>query len=162
MSKLPMTEADLQACVGGKLPEARRAEVEVYLAARPEEAQRIAAYRRQNEELRALFDAVVDAPTPAHLSSQPRHRSLSLQRYAAVAAFAFISGSVGWMMRSAVKSSAVNVAQTPGGAAAVSATGRYRQPAALGRHCPCGLQPRRAPSGGDRRRPGRLVGDLAV
>ena len=114
MSKLPMTEADLQACVDGQLPEARRAEVEVYLAARPEEAERIAAYRRQNEELRALFDPVVNEPIPARLSSQPRHRSLSLQRYAAVAAFAFISGSVGWMLRSAVEPSAVNVVQTPG------------------------------------------------
>ena len=114
MSKLPLTESDLQAWVDGRLPEARRAEVENYLAARPDEAARIAAYRRQNEGLRSLFDPVVDEPVPARLSAPPPRRTVSLQRYAAVAAFAFISGSLGWMLRSAVEPSAINVAQAPG------------------------------------------------
>ena len=114
MSKLSMTEADLQAYVDGQLPEARRIEVESYLAARPDEAARIAAYRRQNEELRALFDPVVDEPIPGRLSSPPRRRTLSLQRYAAVATFAFISGSVGWMLRSSIGPSTTSVAQVSG------------------------------------------------
>lgn len=114
MNKLPMTEADLQAYVDGQLPEARRTEVEAYLAARPEEAARIAAYRRQSEELRALFDPVVDESIPERLSSPPRRRTLSLQRYAAVAAFAFISGSAGWTLRSAFEPPTTNVAQVSG------------------------------------------------
>ena len=113
MTKLPMTEADLQAYIDGRLPEARRAEVEDYLVNRPDEAARIAAYRRQNEGLRALFDPVVDEPVPARLSAQPPRRALPLQRYAAVAAFAFISGSAGWMLRSAVEPAAIEVARTP-------------------------------------------------
>jgi anti-sigma factor RsiW len=66
-AELPVTEAELLAYVDQVLPEARRAEVEAWLSARPEEAERIAAYRRQNEELHALFNPVLDEPVPARL-----------------------------------------------------------------------------------------------
>ena len=44
MNTLPITEADLHAFVDGKLPAARRLEVDAYLAQRPEEAERLRAY----------------------------------------------------------------------------------------------------------------------
>ena len=53
---LPVTEADLLAYADGRLAEARRADIETYLAAHPEDAERVHAWRRQNEALRALFD----------------------------------------------------------------------------------------------------------
>ncbi len=49
MSKLPITEADLHAYVDAQLPDNRRAEVEAFLAAQPEEAERLQAYLAQKE-----------------------------------------------------------------------------------------------------------------
>ena len=54
----PITEADLHAYVDGLLSEARRVEVEAFLAANSQEAERVRAYQKQNEMLRALFDPV--------------------------------------------------------------------------------------------------------
>ena len=73
---LPVTEAELLGYVDGQLPETRRAEVDAWLAARPEDAERIAVYRKQNEELRALFNPVLDEPVPARLIRTRRESSL--------------------------------------------------------------------------------------
>lgn len=97
MSKLPITEADLHAYVDGLLPDARRSEIESYLAARPDEAGRLAAYLRQNEALRKLFDPVLDEPVPSRLSTRPV-RGAWLQRIAACLAIALFSGAAGWQM----------------------------------------------------------------
>ena len=48
MSGLAVTEAELHAHVDGLLPEARRVEVEEYLATHLEDAQRVRAWREQN------------------------------------------------------------------------------------------------------------------
>lgn len=72
---LPLTEADLLAYVDGQLPEARRGEVEAYLAAHSEEAERIAAWRHQNQELRALYDGVLDEPLPERLRAAAEGRA---------------------------------------------------------------------------------------
>lgn len=101
MNKLPVTEADLHAYVDAALPESRRAEVEAYLAARPQEAERIQAYRRQNEELRRLFDPVLDEPAPERLQAQPAvRRSWFSLRYAAVAGWIALGGVIGWQLGS--------------------------------------------------------------
>lgn len=99
MSNLTITEADLHAYVDGALPEARRAEVETYLAARPQEAGRVQAYRRQNEELHRLFDPVLDEPVPERLrvSLTARRRFFPL-RYAAVVAWITLGGVIGWQL----------------------------------------------------------------
>jgi anti-sigma factor RsiW len=55
MSESPVSEADLQAYADGRLAEGRRAAVEAWLAARPEEAERVAAYRRLAHEVRAAY-----------------------------------------------------------------------------------------------------------
>jgi len=124
MSKLPITEADLHAYVDAQLPENRRAEVVDYLAAYPEEAERLQAYRMQKDALRELFDPVLDEVLPAplrQLAEKPpatpqgylSHRPLrlrgtvdpqkrpilerwSLQRIAAGVAIALLGGVAGW------------------------------------------------------------------
>lgn len=99
MKPTPMTEADLHAYVDGLLPEARRVEVENYLAARPEEAARVHSYREQNRALHALFDPVLDEPAPERLRNLAQRRSRPAGRYAAVIAWLFIGGVTGWLLR---------------------------------------------------------------
>src|SRR4029077_19767401 len=48
----PVTEAELQAYADGRLPAERYKAVEAWLATRPEESERIAAYRRLAHEVR--------------------------------------------------------------------------------------------------------------
>jgi anti-sigma factor RsiW len=110
MSNLPITEAELHAWVDATLPEARRAEVQAYLATRPEEAERARAYLAQKQELRALFNPVLDEAVPESLvaltSSPPAAVAggdkaflprWSLQRIAAGFVIALVSGLAGWM-----------------------------------------------------------------
>ena len=98
---LAVMEAELLAYVDGQLPEVRRADVDAWLAARPEEAARIAAYRKQDEELRALFDSVLDEPVPGRL---PRvMRRAARWRLVALAAGSMMVGLAvgalaGWQM----------------------------------------------------------------
>jgi anti-sigma factor RsiW len=93
MSTLPVTEAELHAYVDGGLPEARRSEVELYIERHPDEASRLAAYRTQNEALRALYDPVLDEPVPHRLTRRPP----TLLRYAAVVAWLALGGIIGWV-----------------------------------------------------------------
>lgn len=92
MTTLPITEAELHAYIDGRLPEARSSEVEQYLEHHPDEAARLAAYRAQNEALRALFDPVLDEPVPQRLLRRPP----TLARYAAVVAWMALGGVAGW------------------------------------------------------------------
>lgn len=98
MNTLPVTEADLHAYVDNLLPASRRVEIEAYLASRPDEMQRLNAYRAQNNALRSLFNPVLDEPVPSRLSSAPRQHSWMLQRFAAGLVIAVISGSAGWLL----------------------------------------------------------------
>jgi len=112
MNPLPITEADLQAYVDAALPEARRGEVDDYLAAQPDEAGRVRAYLAQKQALRTLFNPVLDEPLPESLRAlaapQPAaavelpHRPWlprwSLQRVAAGFVIALASGLAGWMV----------------------------------------------------------------
>ena len=95
MNTLPITEADLHAFVDGKLPAARRLEVDAYLAQRPEEAERLRAYTAQNDELRALFNPVLDEAVPERLSAA-RPRQWQWQRLVAGLAIALFSGFPWW------------------------------------------------------------------
>jgi len=65
--ELPITEAELQAYADGRLAASRHAEVDGWLSARPEEAERIAAYQRAGDELRALYAPVLAEPLPEQL-----------------------------------------------------------------------------------------------
>ena len=96
MSGPPVTEADLHAYVDGTLPQPRVAEVEAYLAERPDEAARVTAYREQTQALRREFDRVLDEPLPERFS-RPR-RAGAVRRYAAVAAWLVLGGVIGWQV----------------------------------------------------------------
>ena len=67
--ELPITEVELQAYVDGRLAAARRTEVDAWLSARPEEAERIAAYRGVGEDLRSLYDQVLAESVPEEQST---------------------------------------------------------------------------------------------
>ncbi|HZQ71447.1 MAG TPA: anti-sigma factor [Burkholderiales bacterium] len=96
-----VTESELQAYVDGRLPEPRRAEVEGWLAARPEEAERIAAYRQLNEELHATYDGLLAEPVPPGLGLPPRAvrwRTMALAASWMLAGLA-LGGLAGWQLR---------------------------------------------------------------
>jgi anti-sigma factor RsiW len=97
MNATPVTEADLHAYVDAVSPPARSAEVEAYLAERPEEAARVRSYREQILALRREFDPVLDEPVPERLLPQRRRRTHV--RYAAAAACIVLGGVIGWYLR---------------------------------------------------------------
>ena len=65
--ELQPAESDLQAYADGQLPAAQRAVVEAWLAAHPEESERVESYRRLGQELRAQYDAVLEEAVPGRL-----------------------------------------------------------------------------------------------
>jgi anti-sigma factor RsiW len=102
MNALPITEADLQAYVDGRLPKSRRAEIEGFLGVHPEEAARLAAYRTQGEQLRAAFAPVLDERVPERLAQALRPRRHRLQRAAAALALSALGGVLGWQLHGAL------------------------------------------------------------
>lgn len=95
----PVTEAELQAWVDGRLAQERRADVDLYLAHHPQEAARLRAYRQQNASLRALYSPVLDEAIPRAMLRPrrwPRH-GWPLQRYAASVALMLSGAALGWM-----------------------------------------------------------------
>ena len=120
MTPFPISETDLHAYVDHLLPEARRADVESYLASHPDEAERLQAYQIQNLALKDLFNPVLDealpekllALTSAPVSVAPQGNFLrgavdtkkrpffsrwSLERIAAGLLIAMVSGVSGWL-----------------------------------------------------------------
>jgi len=102
MSSLTISEADLHAYVDDRLPAARRAEIDAYLANNAEEAERLQAYRGQRDALHALFDPLLAEPLPAalrRLAEPPPGSWLpgrSVQRIAAGLLIALLGGAAGW------------------------------------------------------------------
>jgi anti-sigma factor RsiW len=99
VSERPVSEAELQAYADGRLPSARLAAVEAWLAARPDEAERIAAYRRLAQEVRGAYDSMLSEPVPERLRHAARRR-LPWGRIAAVLAWVSlgiaVGGPAGW------------------------------------------------------------------
>jgi anti-sigma factor RsiW len=93
MSESLVTEADLQAYADGKLPEERRAAVAAWLAAHPDDAERIESYRQLAAELRTSYDGVLDEPVPEHLVRAVR--SGRLRRAALVAGWVALGVALG-------------------------------------------------------------------
>lgn len=98
-----LTESDLQAYTDGQLDPLRLSEVEAWLAAHPDDAERVACYRRQNAALHTAFDPVLNEAVPKRLARPERQPwSVPLQlRYAAVAAWLAIGGAFGWFLHGA-------------------------------------------------------------
>ena len=98
--KQRIDDAELQAYVDGRLPAAQRPALEAKLQGDAEAMARVAAYRQQNELLRAALDPWLTQPIPdrlQHLRVPPRGR-LPL-RYGAMAASLLLAGAVGWFLR---------------------------------------------------------------
>ena len=100
----PVGEDDLQASVDGRLPPERAAIVEAYLAAYPEERERLSQYAEQRKALRAAF-AISDEGTPkrlrvAHLlAERRRNRPGRLAQIAAAVLLLAVGGVGGWTAR---------------------------------------------------------------
>jgi len=96
----PVDEHDLQAYADGKLPEDRHAAVAAWLAAHPDDAERIDNYRQLAEELRSTYQGVLDEPVPERLR-RALHPARA-RRFALVAMWvafgAALGGIAGWQL----------------------------------------------------------------
>ena len=96
MSRQDITEADLNAWLDGELAEERRVQVEAYLAAHPDDAARVEAYRRNDASLVGRFAPVLEEPIPQRLTERPRTRHAGLFAYAAAVGWLVLGGFAGW------------------------------------------------------------------
>ncbi|MDF0732004.1 anti-sigma factor [Pseudomonas entomophila] len=105
MTRLIPTEQELHAYVDDRLAPARRAEVEAWLTANPEQAARIEAWRNDARRLRAALAGFGELPHNPDLELAPLRRRLRQRRQqrwatAAVMVLALGLGGVGgWQMR---------------------------------------------------------------
>lgn len=103
-TNIPVTEDELHAYVDNELPVERRAAVEAWLAAHPDEAERVTSWRAMSDALHAKYDAVMDEPVPARLSVDQLSRTPRRWMMGAIAAtlLAFAAGGgIGWVARGA-------------------------------------------------------------
>jgi anti-sigma factor RsiW len=100
----PITEADLHALVDGQLADGRAREVEAYLVEHPDDARRVAAWRRQKQALRQRFASVADEAVPTRLMpsrlvpSRRRRRTRWAWGLAASLMSALVGGVAGWAL----------------------------------------------------------------
>lgn len=96
-----VSEADLQAYADGELPEERRAAVAAWLAAHPDDAERIESYRRLAQELRGTYHGVLDEPVPERLQHVVRPARTSLALVATGIVLGAALGAIaGWQLHS--------------------------------------------------------------
>ena len=100
-----VSEDELNAYVDGELPANRRSIVEAWLAAHPEDAARVAAWRNQDELIRARYGGVANEKPPqrlglARLAGRRRRRVAAMAAAAMIAAFVS-GGAAGWFARGA-------------------------------------------------------------
>lgn len=108
--KISVTEDELHAYVDGELPAERRADVEAWLAAHPEEAERVRSWRTMAELLHARYDAVAQEPVPRRLEIERLERRPRQWIYGAAAAalVAFVAGgATGWVAHGAASKPSV-------------------------------------------------------
>lgn len=92
----PVGEIELHGYVDGELSEGARIEIEAWLRAHPEDAERVRAYAEQNALLRSLYNPVLDEPVPPALVAV---RPQAWRRYAAAAAIFAVGIGLGWLVR---------------------------------------------------------------
>ncbi|MSO88980.1 MAG: anti-sigma factor [Rhodospirillaceae bacterium] len=97
----PIGETELHAYVDGQLDSVRKAAVEALMAAKPEETERVAAYRRINQELHALYDPLLAEPFPTHWAVPRRNWATRVARIAAGVALVVTGMAGGWFLRGA-------------------------------------------------------------
>jgi anti-sigma factor RsiW len=98
----PILEAELHAYVDDELPAERRAAVSAWLAAHPEDAERVAAWQTQADLINTRYAGVAQEPVPARLDvdrlGRPDRRRWMLAIAAVLAAFV-LGGVAGWFGR---------------------------------------------------------------
>jgi anti-sigma factor RsiW len=102
--KIPVTEDELHAYVDNELPAERRADVEAWLAAHADDAERVRSWLAMADALHARYDSVADEAVPKRLEIERLVRQPRKWVYGAMAATlaAFIAGGgVGWAVRGA-------------------------------------------------------------
>src|SRR2546423_12970690 len=114
---IPVTEDELHAYVDNELPAERRGDVEAWLMAHPDDAERVRSWRAMAEALHARYDAGADEPVAKRLDverlgGQPRKRGYSAP--AATLAALIPGGGGGWVAAGAA-GSAPRVPEFPGG-----------------------------------------------
>ena len=103
-SNMPVTEDELHAYVDNELPAERRQDVEAWLSAHPDDAERVQAWRAMAEALHARYDGVADEPIPKRLEiEQLTQRPRQWVMGAIAASFlAFLAGGgAGWLAHGA-------------------------------------------------------------
>src|SRR5256885_6270877 len=102
--RIPVTEDELHAYVDNELPTERRGDVEAWLTAHPDDAERVQSWRTMAEMLHSRYDTVLDEAVPKRLEierlvQQPRPWAYGA---AAAARLALVAGGgVGWGARRA-------------------------------------------------------------
>jgi anti-sigma factor RsiW len=107
---IPVTEDELHAYVDNELPAERRGDVEAWLAAHPEAAERVRSWISMAEELHARYDSIINEPVPKRLELERVEQQPRKWLYGAIAAslIAFAAGSgVGWFAHGAAASPSV-------------------------------------------------------
>jgi anti-sigma factor RsiW len=102
--RIPVTEDELHAYVDDELPAERHSDVEAWLAAHADDAERVRSWRAMAQTLHARYDAVADEPVPQRLDVDRLVREPRKWMYGAIAAtlLAFVGGGgVGWLARGA-------------------------------------------------------------
>jgi anti-sigma factor RsiW len=101
----PVTTDELHAYVDAMLPADRRAAVEAWLAAHPNDAAQVEAWRAQADTIRTHFSAPADEPAPARFDLDKLARASARRPWRLIAAAAVIAaligGLAGWMARGA-------------------------------------------------------------
>ena len=99
---LPITDEELHAYIDGQLPDNQIGAVQAHLAANPEDASRIAAWRLQVTKIREEYNPVLDEAVSDRFCVEtlmPRSKDV-MQKIAAAAVIAFVIGAgAGWLGR---------------------------------------------------------------
>jgi len=98
MSVKKISEGELHAYIDGELPPERHADIEAHIASSPELAERLNAYRRHEDALRARFDPVVTETVPDRLLHRRAGSIPRALRYAAVVGWLTLGGAAGWFL----------------------------------------------------------------
>lgn len=99
---LLVTDEDLHAYIDGQLPDGRIGAVQAHLAAHPEDASRVAAWRLQVTKIREEYNPVLDEAVSDRFCVEtlmPRSKDV-MQKITAAAVIAFVIGAgAGWLGR---------------------------------------------------------------
>lgn len=113
-----VSKAELHAFVDGQLDTARQRDVAEHLSENPEAAARVAAYEKQKQALRTLFNPVLDEALPQTLIPKPRAPGRVHLLWAAASIVLFVAGGlVGWQAQQITQKGGESVFTVARGAA---------------------------------------------